>query len=341
MKKWVSGIGLAAGLVLAGTQGWAVECLTVESVCGDTAGPDGTDIPCECGDKVVTNTKLTGSDPVVSKNPDDICHGTALCIGADDITLDCKDLVLRGPGYGYNAGVDLYDHSGVTIKKCKIQGFTVGIDAGSGFGAASANSMLSNQLTNNGTGIEVSHSTANTVNNNDASGNEGDGIAFDNVTASTFDNNKTLNNGEDGIHGYVSSNNVISNNRSEGNSYNGLFLEYSSINAVTGNQLNDNDDGLDVEGSNNVISGNRTSENYEDGIDVEGDNNVLDSNNGNNNGENGIEVETGSGNVVLKNTFNKNGEHGICVVSGNVNAGGNKGSNNGVPPDVDFNCSPI
>lgn len=31
--------------------------------CGDSAGPGGTDVPCSCGDRVITDTTLDATDP--------------------------------------------------------------------------------------------------------------------------------------------------------------------------------------------------------------------------------------------------------------------------------------
>src|SRR5262245_19101579 len=119
MKLWLYGIGLALGMIVASTPGWAADC-------GDTTGPGGTRVPCACGDRVTTDTKLKDTDPVVSTGPADVCGGSGLSVGfLGGGTLNCNRLTLRGSGSG--AGVSLEETPGVTVKNCTVTGFSVGI----------------------------------------------------------------------------------------------------------------------------------------------------------------------------------------------------------------------
>jgi hypothetical protein len=65
--------------------------------------------------------------------------------------------------------------------------------------------------------------------------------------------------------------------------------------------------------------------------------NTLETNRGKDNAGDGITV-TVAGNTLRNNVEDTNGGHGICAVAGNTDAGGNRGTGNAVPPDVDFDC---
>src|SRR5215510_4447251 len=119
MKLWLYGIGLVLGMTVASTSGWAADC-------GDTTGPGGTRVPCVCGDRVTTDTKLKDTDPVVSTDPADVCSGNGLSVGfVGGVTLNCNGLTLRGAGDG--AGVNFEEMPGITVKNCTITGFGFGI----------------------------------------------------------------------------------------------------------------------------------------------------------------------------------------------------------------------
>ena len=75
--KMIIGVGFLFFGTISGA--WAANC-------GDSAGPRGSRIPCACGDRVVTNTKLVKSDPVV----DAACPENGLTIGSNNIILDCR-----------------------------------------------------------------------------------------------------------------------------------------------------------------------------------------------------------------------------------------------------------
>jgi hypothetical protein len=90
--------------------------------CGDTAGPTSTRIVCACGDVVVTSTTLRPRDPVVDAG----CEMNGLVIGEDDITLDCRGLVISGSPAG--AGVVVSVKQNATVRHCQVTGFSSGID---------------------------------------------------------------------------------------------------------------------------------------------------------------------------------------------------------------------
>src|SRR5262245_51055164 len=88
--------------------------------------------PCRCGDRVVTNTRLGGSDPVLTTTcPCDgliVASGVSLEIG-ETITREndaCSEILIEG-----NA-------TGVAVTDGRITGFGLGVD-GDSLGAASGN----------------------------------------------------------------------------------------------------------------------------------------------------------------------------------------------------------
>src|SRR5436190_20890351 len=114
MRFWFCGLVL---LVFT-TQAWAVNC-------GDTTGPGGTRVACQCGDRVTTNTKLKRTDPIVSTSPTDVCSGDGLEVDTE-VALNCNRLTLRGSGVG--SGIT-FDNGGlVTIKNCAVTEFETGIN---------------------------------------------------------------------------------------------------------------------------------------------------------------------------------------------------------------------
>ncbi len=118
--------------VVLGLCGAALATIGLVSVgeaanCGDTAGPLKTRVPCACGDTVVTSTRLRSSDPVVTV----ACTETdeALIIGANNITIDCRGLSIRGGSEDFFALHGVFsDRNSVTIRNCTVQFFIDGIE---------------------------------------------------------------------------------------------------------------------------------------------------------------------------------------------------------------------
>ena len=367
-KVWLYGLGLvvagmACGVILISTSRASITCINFDNIslsntypiCGDTADafdatgdiwcPSGpTDIPCECGDTVLTTTKLDeATDPVVSSGPGDVCPDDALFL-TDGVTLDCDGLGLRGDFTG--DGVEVEGVSGVTVKRCTIRNFGTGIDVFE----SSDFTLDSNKVKENVfLGILVEDSSQGTVKNNTASNNFlSVGIFLSDADHITVDKNKASNNGEVGI-GLVGlcSNNVITNNTAKNNQFAGIGLDLdpdATANTLDHNKVsrNEGDGILLLGGHDNFITNNEATHNTEDGIDIESEDNVVAGNTGHHNGtdadfDNGLEVVEGTGNAVTNNVFNSNARHGVCAIPGNTDGGGNKGKNNGVPPDVSFN----
>jgi parallel beta-helix repeat protein len=101
--------------------------------CGDRAGPGRSDVPCSCGDTLVTSTRLTVEDPVVFTGGGDTgCPGSGLFIDTDRVRLDCDGLALNGNGVG-GGGIGIrVTASRVSIQRCSAQNFSYGVLASDG-----------------------------------------------------------------------------------------------------------------------------------------------------------------------------------------------------------------
>jgi hypothetical protein len=101
-----------------------------------------------CGAKITAlTTTLTSSDPVTST----VCPGDGIIIGADDITLDCGGLTLKGNKKG--AGIKLAaGASGTIIQNCVVDSFNKGLQIGAGGGVFVTNVVSQN---NKDAGVEV------------------------------------------------------------------------------------------------------------------------------------------------------------------------------------------
>jgi parallel beta-helix repeat protein len=379
LVAWSAVCSFALMLELAGTRpSWAsITCdWTTYYICGDAVNPyeetwDSDcpdwllDIPCDCGDTVVSDTKLDPTfDNVTSSDSSDVCWGDGLDVESG-VTLDCGSATLRGSGYGN--GISVKYESYVTIKNCHVQTF--------------------------GNGIYAKKSHHLTLNSVKSKFNYEDGAHFDNVTSSTVKASFLQDNGDDGIELDENDGNVVQGTRIERNAY-GVYLNSAHNDQILNNQINNNlFEGVLAEGdsdgntiANNVItgnnegikltddangntlSGNSTNNNFEEGIelepgywdspdgnfilnnkaekngeegiDIESSDNTVSGNKGQKNGDNGLEVDGGSGNELDNNNFGKNGGHGICTEVGTAtNNGGNTGSGNLTPPNVIFGAT--
>lgn len=91
--------------------------------CGDTAGPDGDDVPCACGDRVVANTTLTASDPVTGVQ----CTGRGLSV-ASGVTLNLGGFTLNGSGV--ESGIEALGDA--MVANGQVNGFGTGIHVATG-----------------------------------------------------------------------------------------------------------------------------------------------------------------------------------------------------------------
>ena len=121
---------------------------TTDPQCGDACGV------LSCGNTLI-------SDYTMNDNLTD-CSGTAITIGADDITLDCNDNWIDGTGTYGSIGIWIEDKQGVTIKNCNLQELYFGILLFN----SSGNDILENNLHDGYSGISLTESGYNNIWNN-------------------------------------------------------------------------------------------------------------------------------------------------------------------------------
>jgi copper-binding protein NosD len=326
-------LGLAIFLALTGTA-WAANC-------GDTAGPGGTNVPCSCGDTVITNTTLISpavdpvkGDPVVSTNDTDVCTGDGLIMNTAKVNLSLGGNAIRGSGVGVGVrivGVNIK----VTIRSGIIRGFDTGL-------ASDTGSSIKNSLISNVTATE----------------NLGSGIILEG-SDNELNTNAALANGDTAIQVEGNDNDLLFNRVSH-NANNGIQVSGDG-NTLYANNLNKNaGTGIRVEGNDNIVAKNSVENSGIDGIVVAGDgdgdpttlelwkNKVLKNNGygiivdgnahdivanqGDFNGRDGIAV-VGTGNLLGLNKARENQGNGLIATGvnptdDNIDDGGNLGKKN-------------
>jgi parallel beta-helix repeat protein len=299
--------------------------------CGDTAGPNRTRIACACGDEVVTSTRLRPRDPVVDAD----CESNGLVIGENDITLDCRGLVISGsPNW---AGVVVSVKQNATVRRCQVTGFSSGIDLtrsdgltiernnvyrndnGITVGARLSNSKIfGNRIADNGNeGIVLQISEDNIVKDNEIFGNQGDGIELFGSNRNQLTANLFVENGGNAI--VLGSDNLPSN----ANVIKANFLSRNNGRGDDGQGIADCGNCNENEYLFNIVD--RTSEGP--GMLIRGSVGVIAGNRGTRNDGSGL-LATGQGKTLTGNVFNNNGGDGICAVTGNTDGGGNRGRAN-------------
>ncbi|MBN1386299.1 right-handed parallel beta-helix repeat-containing protein [Candidatus Woesearchaeota archaeon] len=157
-----------------------------------------------CGMSVTSDFTLPG---------DIACDGDGLIVDADDIIIDCDGYSITGNAYAQ--GISIMGNSGITVENCEITNFA--------------------------TGIQVVHSSGNTLQDNYVHDNVGDvtGISFYNVSDSDLiGNNVSFN--QRGIRLEASDGNRFNGNFVYNNTASGLYLYDSDNNEITGGEFADN-----------------------------------------------------------------------------------------------------
>jgi parallel beta-helix repeat protein len=305
--------------------------------CGRDLPPPAPGFPignvgCDCGDRVVTDTKLSAFDPITTKICDDIPAdpdgGKAALTVAAGVTLDLGGLLIQGTGDAAGS-TGVFLHDGAQVNNGRIIGFRIGV--------SSIGGTVMEKLTvaGNGIGIFVLELTGGcTISENTVFLNGDEGIAgfCDN---GRVEKNTAFLNGSVGIRVLGNRNRLIENeafsNRGHG------ILVTGRLNRLEDNRADRNGienvdsllrqfdrprlrvDGIRVEGSANALQENLAFENGRDGISVEGAGNELVKNRvgarGIGNQNNGITVR-GPLNIVDKNYVYANEGNGIQVSGG-------------------------
>lgn len=118
MRSWIL-VFLIAGAMASGPAS--------AGLCGDQV--DGADVPCACGDIVVSDVVLGDDDPVTG----DVCRGDGLILraaGLQAITVDLAGRALRGDGTGHGIVVIFGGDLGARVISSGGRASITGFDSG-------------------------------------------------------------------------------------------------------------------------------------------------------------------------------------------------------------------
>jgi parallel beta-helix repeat protein len=307
--------------------------------CGDTAGAGGTNVPCSCGDTVVTDTTLispsadpVNGDPVVSTADADVCAGDGLLMAPPTLvrmTLNLGGNVIRGSGIG--AGLRIVGAGvRVSIRNGTLRNFDTGLtNAGSVTGDARIREITA---TRNIDGISL-ESNSNELDSNQALDNSDTGIRVaGNSNLLLF--NQVSRSGNNGIE-VVGDQNRLDTNRLNRNTGSGIVVDGNNNTLDHNTAENNGVDGIQLVGNGDgnpatlEVWKNKVVKNLRNGVTIDGDDLDIVANQGNTNGEDGISV-VGTGNHIKTNIARENkGDGLIATGGGNLDDGGNLGKKNG------------
>ncbi|MEK7448356.1 MAG: NosD domain-containing protein, partial [Planctomycetota bacterium] len=260
-----------------------------------------------------------------------------IVINSDHIIVDGTGTTLTGPGYGY--GIYLFGRTGVTIRNCTIQNFTVGVMVINSTRNILTDNLFNNNLvgldldvyanynnvsrntarSNINTGFYLYNASYNTILNNNTSHNVG--IVLDNSSDNTISQNSFNSSVNMGIYLYFASRNTLNDNTANSGVSAGLLLYGSSYNSLNRQTANFNTfNGIFLyESSYNKLVENIACENSV-GIQFVGhsDYNTARSNIANNK-DYGITFFSSSFNTLINNTANNNKYVGIELLFDSLN----------------------
>jgi len=279
-----------------------------------------------------SGTLVVTSDTTLSED-----HSGNLVIGADGVTLDCAGHLIAGAGW---AGIDLTGRTGVTIRNCRVSGFTVGV----WLNGSSGNAIVGNTTSGNANGILLfGGSSTNVVRGNDTSGNVDYGIFLDDGSnANTVAGNVANGMQYSGIFLLNVSDDTLSGNTASSNggapvgpldAGQGIYLFNADHTTLDGNSASGNvSDGFQLRFSTgNRLTGDDGSRNQRDGIALwdSSSGNTVDGATLNGNTSDGAQVVISPSNTLSNSTGNGNGAYGFDVNrSNNVTFAGNRAADN-------------
>ena len=178
----------------------------------------------------VPGPATTGTLNITLTPPSSKTTTASIDIGADNITLDCAGHSVTGNGSG--TGINVDGRTGVTVRRCHVSGFEIGIVlSSSSFNIIDGNWVHDNVLPGGlSIGIGLWGSPDNKISNNVVTGNGADGI---HLSSSCYPARCEAEPNSDG--------NTISDNTVTGNGIHGISLQYADNNTVTGNETHDNE----------------------------------------------------------------------------------------------------
>ena len=256
----------------------------VAADCGDSAGPGGSRVACDCGDTLVTSAVLKKRDPVTRGQ----CPGNGLTIAThtQGITLDCRGRKITGSGAG--VGIYIESASGATIRRCKIEGFKPAILGWNLYQLTLDRSVLQR---NQGYALDCEECAEVRVSGSRIDHN-GSGIIADQADNFEIERNTIARNEGDGVWLIEAWGNRIERNKITNNEGTGVLLMFDpGENVVARNVVDRNGgDGVMIEplGTNNLVAGNKARRNKGVGICVPPENIDGGQNKASKNGETDI-----------------------------------------------------
>jgi parallel beta-helix repeat protein len=326
---------IAVLVVLAGT---------VASATADDPPPDPAVV--QCGQVLTTSTRVA--------NDLAECPGDGLVIGAPGITLDLNGHAIDGVGLG--AGIRNDGHASVTVRNGTVRDFDYGVKLATATGGnvienltleldqlagleisdalpnndlpegtepapesadGQGNRIRSNTIRQNGYGVALFGSTANTVHGNTFAANAKEDVIVDHSSHNRFEHN-TSNAGADSAFVFLHSHgNYLGSNGIAGASDSGFVFLYSHGNYLGSNSIDGaNDRAFLLEGSDsNTLVDNRVGLSGDSGVLLVGSSsNVLLANQVQTSGDAPYAlIGHSSGNRVERNFADGGGDAGIIV----------------------------
>ena len=259
---------------------------------------------------ITTNTTLTED------------HWGNILVDASKVTLDCAGHTVSGPGVpGFNGGIEVAGGlSGVTVRRCKVTGFSVnGIYGGGGASDGRFDANVSYSNGNHGMHLDVGSGYV--VLGNTCRSNGAIGIVLTGGTKSWIVQNTVEDNHNwagialfDGSH-----DNLILGNTARRNGA-GVVLDGATNNQLRFNNASSNDNqGFQLirSANHNLIEFNIADQNVIGFQMTDGSaSNELRNNQANCNASSGFEVFQSNENKFKKNEADKNGNYGFLVFGG-------------------------
>ena len=177
----------------------------------------------------------------------------------DSIVIERNNIVIDGKGYtvqgnGSATGFLLSNVNNVTVKNANVTGSYYGVEL-----RWATHSVLSeNNITNNiDHGVHLYYSSNNNISGNTLANNSNHGIRLYYSSNNSISGNTITDNYHDGVHLSGSSNSSIYRNDIRSNDDDGVHISVSSDhNSVSGNKIVDNENGIDLRGLHNNVTGN-------------------------------------------------------------------------------------